>query len=782
MDSFMRRFGATLIDNGYRILPLVPGEKKPGRYASGEWNNYADWARHCERPTSEIEFDIWSRWPDAGIGIACGTVTLVDIDVRDAALVGKLKTLAFRICGETPLQRVGLAPKVGLVYRTEAPIHGIKQHPVEVLGVGNQFVAYGIHPVTGRPYEWLDESPHSFHLDDLPLVTEAQLREFLAAAAKIIPPEMQVAPLVRSSEGERGSSDQRGTLTAITEALGFIPNHDLQWDDWFRVAMAMKGALGEEGWPLFVGWSATSSKHDPAATWNLWRGLKPRSMGAGTIYWLAEENGWTPSPELTLNGFIEEALRGVTIDLPADKFAAGDDEVDISALLEGEVEVDVDEVEEDRVEAAPPLDSKTNIDELLQVEGFLAEFIAWCNATAYRPQPWLALGAGLALVGTLAGRRYRNARNNRPNLYVVGIADSGGGKENARSRIKELLFSAGLERYLGGDEIASGKAVLSALAKHPSRLFQPDEFGQSLRDMLGPKAASHMREIWTNLTKLYTSAGTVYLGTEYADQSTRPRVDLFQPHCCLHATTVPEPFWAALQSGAMSDGSLARFLIFLSPDDYPDAPEHDIDRLDPPASLIAACQAISRGPQGHDFGVMDNADMMPPGHEIDAYVIPYTAEARALTRTLEREQTETLRQHAGTRATAAIARTLETAHRVAMARAISRDWQSPMVGEADLVWANRLTQACFATTQREADANIADNQTEADHKRVLSLIRKAGIVGVRRRDFFRQTHWLGDKRRREGVIQALIESGQVEAASLGSGPKGGRPAVIYTAK
>ena len=55
----MERFGARLVANGYPILPIMPGTKKPGRFRNGEWSDYPEWTRHAERPTSEHELDIW---------------------------------------------------------------------------------------------------------------------------------------------------------------------------------------------------------------------------------------------------------------------------------------------------------------------------------------------------------------------------------------------------------------------------------------------------------------------------------------------------------------------------------------------------------------------------------------------------------------------------------------------------------------------------------------------------------------------------------------------------
>jgi hypothetical protein len=70
--SYMARFGAQLVDNGYAVIPIMPGSKVPGRFSQGQWTPYPGWSRHGDRPTTLNEIEIWSSWPDCGIGIATG--------------------------------------------------------------------------------------------------------------------------------------------------------------------------------------------------------------------------------------------------------------------------------------------------------------------------------------------------------------------------------------------------------------------------------------------------------------------------------------------------------------------------------------------------------------------------------------------------------------------------------------------------------------------------------------------------------------------------------------
>lgn len=65
---------------------------------------------------------------------------------------------------------IGRAPKRLLVYRTSAPFRGIRRAPLEVLCLGQQFVAYADHPDTGQPYAWPEEGLSELDLDSLPVI------------------------------------------------------------------------------------------------------------------------------------------------------------------------------------------------------------------------------------------------------------------------------------------------------------------------------------------------------------------------------------------------------------------------------------------------------------------------------------------------------------------------------------------------------------------------------------------------------------------------------------
>ncbi len=202
-SSFMDRFGARL---DRQRLSDHPDPARHQEAGLSSWRRLArlsglDPARRARHHRSRARSS-GSGWPDAGIGIVGGAVAAVDIDIADdAELAHRIEQLARERLGDTPALRIGRAPKRLLVYRTAAPFKGIKRHPLEVLCLGQQFVAYAIHPATGRPYDWPDESLAELDLGSLPAIDEAKARAFLDEAIALLPEQLRAARRLRAGEG-----------------------------------------------------------------------------------------------------------------------------------------------------------------------------------------------------------------------------------------------------------------------------------------------------------------------------------------------------------------------------------------------------------------------------------------------------------------------------------------------------------------------------------------------------------------------------------------------------
>ena len=160
-----------MIEGGWRIVPLQPKQKRPA---------HANWP--------EREFTSKDFRPNSGIGIVTGHgIVALDVDAYCEDVSAAIAAEAIRHFGDT-LERVGEAPKTALFYRGldikkrniilkptgKAPNY--KQEKLEVLGNGQQIVAFGVHPDTGQPYKWKDITPWDTVLggveDLLPEITQ----------------------------------------------------------------------------------------------------------------------------------------------------------------------------------------------------------------------------------------------------------------------------------------------------------------------------------------------------------------------------------------------------------------------------------------------------------------------------------------------------------------------------------------------------------------------------------------------------------------------------------
>jgi hypothetical protein len=746
----MARFGARLVTNGYGILPIGPGTKKPGQFKRGSWADYPEWNRHTERPTTDVEIATWSTWPDCGIGIVGGAVAAVDIDVvEDAELALQIEHLARARLGDTPALRIGKAPKRMLIYRTATPFRGIKRHPLEVLCLGQQFVAYANHPDTGAPYAWPEEGLADLDITELPEITAEMARAFLDEAYAVLPDHLRQRGLATGSPATEHlqAHSQMGTLPAIEAALKWLPNAELDYDSWVRIGMALKGALGDAGGDVFACWSAQAAKDVPAATVKAWASFKPDRIGAGTIYHLAIERGWQPDASLCLDGAVacdgEHPAAGLLSKLGEQ--SEGDEEPTVTSPFT-----------------------------LAIPDGLVGDLTDYMLSTARRPQPLLSLGASLCAIGALMGRQYRTESNLRSNLYVVGIADSGSGKNHAREIINEVFFEAGLAHHLGGNKIASGAGLLTALHRQPAILFQIDEFGMFLAAAADRRRSPrHITEILDNMTELYTAAGGIFLGAEYANRDgTNERRDINQPCLSVYGTTTPLHFWGALQGANVVDGSLARFLILPSDEDYPDENVGVGMRQAPPA-LIAGLQSVASG-GGHQKGNLagKTADQ---NTAVNPTIVPMTEDARARFRLLSAELTGELRAASGTAFTAILARIGENALKLALIVAVGRDPTKPAIDLSAADWAIDFVRHYARQTMEAVERHVADTETEAHLKRLKEIIRAAGAKGIAKSEITRASQWL-KSRDRDEILLTLIESGDVTTGMRGSSTK---QAMVY---
>jgi hypothetical protein len=417
-----------------------------------------------------------------------------------------------------------------------------------------------------------------------------------------------------------------------------------------------------------------------------------------------------------------------------------------------------------RAEAAPALDLRPPDPgpipgRLLRVPGFIEEVIAFNLATAPRPQPVLALAAAICLQAVLAARKARDDRGNRTNLYCVGVAPSGAGKDHARKVNKNILFASGLVEHEGNEDLASDAGLVTAVEAEPAVLFQIDEFGRFLRTIGDPKKAPHLFNVLTALMKLYSSADTVFRGKAYADKKRNKVVD--QPCVSVYGTTVPEHFFESLTTDSLADGFVARLLVFEAPTEPPPRQRR------PQRAILESILEAAKW--WGDYTPGGNLRSEHP----EPRVVPTTAEGGAVFDRLAVLVDERLADESDA-GRALWARAEEKACRLALVYACSADRENPVIDEPAASWACDLSEHLTRRMLHVCHEWVAEGQFDARQKRVLRIVRRAD-GRISRSDLCRRTQWLTQRERQE-VIDNLMETGQLREEREATATK---PRVIY---
>lgn len=414
---------------------------------------------------------------------------------------------------------------------------------------------------------------------------------------------------------------------------------------------------------------------------------------------------------------------------------------------------------------------------LLNPPGLVGEIAKWMDACATREAPALSLAASMALMGTIAGRRYKSPSDLRTNIYIVGIAGTGAGKDNARQCIMTLLQKAGAEAFLGTETIASAAGLLNRLHEHPVRVFCLDEFGRMLGAINNARAGNHERQILDELMRMTGAARSMHAGNAYAE---RPSNLIKQPHLCVYATTTPDAFWQSFTGRDALDGFLNRLLMVESVrGSHRKAPA---SHSSPPDELVQRIRAIAFGVcqrAGYEGKVGDLQTMET--HTSDKVstllsVIPFDAGADAA----HEAMCAAIELRLDGPGSELWGRTVEHAIRLACILAVGVDPVRPVVTAELFAWGSRFATWCAERMVDAADRYIADSQAAANRTRVFEAIKEAGPDGCSHTRLSRAVRI--KPRDRDEAIDWLVDEDRIEVSEPGRRARGVSIARMYRLK
>jgi hypothetical protein len=516
----------------------------------------------------------------------------------------------------------------------------------------------------------------------------------------------------------------------IRDMLDRIPADD--YETWYQIGMA----LHHEGhsFETWNAWSSKSSKYTCAKDcMSHWRSFKKAGAAIpitiGSLVHMAQGYGWVPTT------VYDPRMDSIVADI-----LEADRKKKLSHVTPEKEEPKKVTLPKEKRGLIPP--------------GLIGETVSWIVKTSIKPQPELALLNTLAAIGSIIGRRYSTEWDTRTNLYMIGIAGTGAGKDHSRKQIKKLMGAANLAKHLAGDGIVSDRGVLRGIANFPEQILHLDEIGLMLQVITGANAATHLRGISKTLMELYSSSSTIYNSGSYASNEIAPIV-IDCPHLCVYGTTTMENYTSALTRNAVKDGSLNRFIVIPTSEDHPKR-SRNITRIEPPSNIVERWRNI--------------AEYMPPGNgDLQALNLPAAGAPNpqivgwgdTIERIHDMGDYEDEMMISDSSHGALWNRYRENCIKIAMIIAICRNPLCPVIDNSDLDYAEDIIRRSVGFMTSVAEDHIADNPFERQCNLVIQIIREFGKKGATRSEIMRKARMKAKDL--TDVLSSMAEGGRIYA-------------------
>lgn len=767
------------IDNGLKVFPLH-GIKDQLQCTCGKKDNTdktnckdagkhpyhtAKGGFHAATDNIEAAAEMFEYRDDLNVGVATGApsrMIVVDIDNKNNG-EDSLKKIqeVFGALPETMTLTTGNGRHLvfdypGVKMKSGKNVFGESYPGIDMRADGGYIVIYPSRHANGKYYGADNESRS---LNDLPKM----YFDYVQTDHK----KVDERPVDRTSSSGNYSEWEPEDIMEMLDHL----NPSMGYDEWIAVGMA----LHKEGMPLSMwdDWSARGHNYKNTADVNKhWRSFdKNGDRTIGTIVELAMLNGWKPTPRdqrrvvdeskiKAVDPYIEKVRSSVqkkpeSIKKPLkidEELSAEDTVREVSPKLNG-----------NHAKIEPAKDSLIFSFDPMQLPGAIGETVRWITKYAIYEQPELALMNAIAFAGAVFGRKYESPIRTRTNIYMVGIADTGAGKDHSRKMIHELAAYSKLDTMIGGNSVRSDTGMLRGLMTNSSQLLMLDEFGLLMQALSDPKSPHHIRMVSKALMSLYSDSNSVYHHGDYADPKARP-IKIMNPNLCAYGTTTLASYVPALRKSAIESGELNRFIVIPSMKAIKARRQPKV-KMD--EELREWWEQFAPGVNSTIGNLVNSAQIMPAPMEVS------WGECDDLQFALLEEQTAICTGSDPLRYL--WSRLYENTIKIAMIFAIARDPLAPVMVKTDFDFAYSMVTFSIKYMSSLAKDSMSDSPHESNSIELERIIRSSGEDGIGRWELQRA---LRKHKRKDldDMVLTLVESGLITAEKTNAR---GRPGVTY---
>ena len=717
---------------GLSVLPATKAQKRP---------SIGSWKKWSARLPAEVEVEAWfANSPDAVCivaGSVSGNLECIDFDAHGELFPKWKDSIAPEVFERLVVERT---PSGGfhVLYRSDTSVPGNRKLAqgmragkkttlIETRAEGGLFLCA---PTEG--YELIQGEFTRL------AVLGQEARESLLVSAEALNECMDEVPVKSPTQGENSAfllkpGDDwcaRGDIRPILAAHGwnYLGTKQDGNELWQRPGKTGDGNSATFNGSVFCVFSTNAAP------------FEAKGYSKFQVYALLEHNGdFTAAAKALLEmgyGRADDPSTGV----------------DISGILAETSTGGVDAEEHDGA-----LDDPGVIPEsYFEVPGFVSDLMNFTLRTSYYPNKALAFAGAMAMLSHLTGRRYKDQRGGRFNLYLLALAKSGTGKEHPRSVNIDLATVTGIVGEFG-DTFASGEGLEDSLLISPAMIYQVDEVDYLFNTVKVKDARAE--QINSMLLKLYSESKTTHIMRKKAIQRGQPSPGsvIVQPHLTVFGTATPKFFYQSLTERTMENGLLARCIILEAGERGDAGNPHEEDF---PEAFLETIKAIIRmGRENNLYGEYPHP-----------MVIQETPEATQKLKevfTLADEEYRKASAVEDDAANALWARAGEKVSKLAALYAISREPLNPQVNVEAVDWAWRLVAHMTKRMLYMATVFVSETDFDSQAKKIVRRV-KAKNGRISHGKLLRGSHL--DKDAFKKIIETLCESGVLKKEY---GSKGG---------
>lgn len=452
---------------GFRVFGLY-GRDKDGKCECGnpqcpekslfKHPRVSNWQHTPHWSEEQLETMEMMKQFKTGYGIALRSVLVVDVDARNGGVDSfmKLVEVVPEIMGAGLIVNTGSGGGSKHYYfrvpEGAALVVKLADYPGLDFKSGAAFVVGpGSMHSSGVPYTIAIGSP-----EDIDMVPDALL------AMLRVP--------------ERHRADMGGKVvdvgdTELAEMLSYVPNNNLDYEEWIKIGMALHHATGGSAFEMWDRWSQQSTKYDDTSMQYKWHsfGRSANPVTLGTLVHYAEQNGY---------------IQPVTFK-PEKEFQF-----------------------QTPTEYASPKVIDTSSFDPLRPPGLAGNLASWIESRTRRKREALAAMSAIWVMGVVFGLRYRDDRDRATtNLFVFNVAASGSGKDGILGASAEVLAHCGLSAAVHGT-IKSEQEIARNLTRHQMAAYMMDEVGFLFQRISSAKksGASYLEGVVGLLMSAYSKA------------------------------------------------------------------------------------------------------------------------------------------------------------------------------------------------------------------------------------------------------------------------------------